>query len=454
MSAVEIFASLGALLVFILLTLRPSIGVAALLAFYPLQDIVPDSPIPGLNAETVLVAYAMILTLGRSGMRVPPLRVSAPVIFFALIMFAAYLVGRTVTGGHPDALEDAWWSFKLLKSQTFGMLLFFITYWWIRDRTDLRRALEGISIGLLMVALAALADFDQTGRGRLAGFFSNANITGDILAIFLVCPLHLFWHERSLSPARRAFYLVTYAVVFVAMVLTLSRGAWLAAVAGHMVWLFFVDRRLLVVGIGAAAVMLTVAMPVLPETVRERIEKTFTSGGSIFQVGGTALAIEGSAAIRVVFYRIGWDMFLDSPVWGHGHHSYKRLSVKYGARYGVIRPKSPHSLPLKLAAENGAIGILAFSWIVLAVMLLGQQLRRIRGPDQWIGVMMLCVGAATGAANLFHTDFLTSPVSGAYFWALLGFSTRRLYAPFNPAAVPVARTRTGSRRSYSWSPAS
>ena len=55
---------------------------------------------------------------------------------------------------------------------------------------------EGLGYSYKTVFDNELADFSP-GGDRASGFFANANTTGDILAIFLVCPLHLFWHERA-----------------------------------------------------------------------------------------------------------------------------------------------------------------------------------------------------------------------------------------------------------------
>ena len=429
MSGVELFASVAALFVFILLTWRPPLGVAALVAFYPLQDVVPDTPVPGLNAETILVAYAMVLTLGRSGLRLPPLRITAPVLALVAVIVLAFLIGRTGIETY-DPLGRTWFDLKYLKYQTFSALLFFIAFWWIRDPREGRRVLEGISVAISLVACVALMDLSD-GVERISGLFPNTNTTGMVLGIFMLCPLHLVWFG-DVSARRRIFHGGVYLIAGVVMVLTLSRGAWLAAVVGHFIWFMLVDRRVLIVGAATGMVALTLSLPLVPEQVRERIAHTFETGSTVYQVGGN-VTLEGSAASRVVLHRVGLDMFLDSPIWGHGSNVFRLQSVRYGARYGLLRRTPPHSLPIKLATESGLLGIMALFWLALAVLALGMRLYAVGGVDRSLGILLVCVGMATGTANLTATDFLTSPVAAAFFWAVLGVATRRYFAPLNPA---------------------
>ena len=426
MSALQLLAAAACVVVFVMLAARPALGIGALLAIYPLLTQVPRSPVPGLNPETILLLFAMILTLARSGMHVPPLRISGPVLAFVAVMFLAWVIGRTVVDQF-DPLTAAWERFKALKSRTFAVLLFFIAYWWIRNPVERRRVIEGISVAMLVVGLAGLVAVGGSAE-RAAGLFQNANTTGDLLGVFLLCPLYLVWLE-DLPKARRALHAASYLVGFMALLYTLSRGGWLAYGVGHVLFFLLIDRRILVLGTAAAALMLTVGLPLAPEAVRDRIGGTFESSSqTVYQVGGT-LDIEGSAASRVVVYKMGFDMFLDSPLWGHGAGAFKANSRTYGARYGLLKPKTPHSFPLELLSEAGLLGLLALGWLSASVLLLGFSLLGREGESGRLGVLLLALGISTGFANLFHSDFLTNPVSARFFWAIFGLCGAAYFAP-------------------------
>ena len=122
---------------------------------------------------------------------------------------------------------------------------------------------------------------------------------------------------REVGCGLRAFAATTYALGIVAMVLSLSRGNWIAFVAAHAVFLMLVNRKLLVGAVAVAAVLVALGAPLLPGIVRDRIQETTTTGQNVYQVP-LAVGLEGSTAARVVFAKIGLDMFVVSPVWGHG----------------------------------------------------------------------------------------------------------------------------------------
>ncbi len=428
MSALAILSTLGCVVVFVLLAVRPSLGIGALLAIYPVLHYVPRSPVPGLNAETILLVFAMILTLGRSGLRVPPLRVTGPVLAFLAVMFMAWVIGRTVVDLY-DPLAAAWERFKTFKSHTFAALLFFIAYWCITDRAGRRTVLEGISLAILGLGASVLLDVGDSS-GRASGLFQNANTSGDVLGVFLVCPLFLVWTEPR-SKLRRGLHGLAYLVGFVGLVYTLSRGAWLAFAIGHLVFFLMLDRRVVVMATATAALMLAIGLPLAPQLVRDRLSETFEAGSQkVYQVGG-GLNIEGSAAIRVVVYRVGFDMFLDSPIWGHGSGGFRANSLQYGAKYGLLQYKTPHSLPLMIMTEAGGLGLISLAWLSLTVLGLGLGLLYTPGQAN-LGVLILTLGIATGVANLFHTDFLTNPVSARYFWVLFGMCSFAYFGPREP----------------------
>ena len=85
-------------------------------------------------------------------------------------------------------------------------------------------------------------------------------------------------------------------------------------------------------------------------------------------------------ASRVVFARIGVDMFKRSPVWGHGMNAFFFRTPEFGAKYGFLVPKVPHNIAVKLASEAGLIGLGALAWIIWAVFRCGRRLWRSASP--------------------------------------------------------------------------
>ena len=168
---------------------------------------------------------------------------------------------------------------------------------------------------------------------------------------------------------------------------------------------------------------LTVAFPLLPYSVRDRIEETFRIRNTVFQAAGASY-FETSAATRIVFYRIGGDMFLDSPIWGHGLGSFNLLTPEYGARYGMLQHKDPHSLITKLGTEMGLLGLGVFVWIAVLVVQLGRRLWREDEDESTLGPLLLAIGMALLVGNLVSTSFIHIHLISAFFWLLFGMAAR------------------------------
>ncbi len=450
-------ATAGAVLVFVLLAARPLVGICALLAFYPLMHQVPRTPVPGLNAETILVSFAMILTLARSNLRFPPLRVTGIIVAIAAVITLGWVIANTWISVPFEAFSP-WSRFRAVKSHLFTSLLFFVGYWWTGEARGRRALLESVSLGLALAAVGVLIDF-ANGSQRPAGFYDNANMPGEYLAVFSLLPLH---HALSgeIPRVRRFLHLLAYLLAAAGAVATLSRSAWIALVVGHLVYLGLMHPRRMVVGAlaGALAALLLgpVAYPTLPEPLRERFESTFDTGGVLYRTG-VGITLESSAASRVAAHRAGLHMFLDSPIWGHGLDSFKLLVVDYGASYGILRPISAHSTPLRIATENGLIGLVAFAWLAVALLAIGWRLWSAnRGEPRAYGALLLGVAAASLVSNLFHAGFLGSWLYSSVFWSMFGavagleHATARERAPAElQLAVPAWRRRALLQRAPS-----
>jgi O-antigen ligase len=422
-------AAAGASVVLVLLIVRPMTGMLALALFYPLYLVAPRLPVPGLNVETALVGFAMALTLIRFGMRIPPARFSLPVISLVLVLVGSWLIGSATI---PKLARDVttWDLFRVVKSLLFTSFLFFIGYWWFPDRGDRTRLLEAISFGVGIGASAGIADymigFTWAGSyGRAAGLFTDPNAMADLLAAFSLVSLYLL-RQPEVPRSRRGAHFCVWVVSMVAIVLSLSRAGWLGVLAGHAVWFFYINRRYLALGFASVVLAATIAFPLLPTIVQQRVESTRAEGRTtvVSAARGTG-SFQGSAAFRIVMYRIGLEMLWDSPLWGHGLNSIKFLSPKYGAKYGMVARKSPHSLPLKLAGEAGLIGLGVYFWLCLTTLGLGRALWRERDHDYALGALLLAAGAAILASNLFQTTFFTSHPESAFFWLLYGACARR-----------------------------
>jgi O-antigen ligase len=412
-----------------LLFWRPVAGLVLLAAIYPIDPFSPRLPVPGMNTETILLGIAFAVTVLRFGARVPPLRYSGPVLAFILVTLMAFLLAipwalRLSVGGDTVI----WLVFKFWKSITFTALLFFTTYWWFALPNDRQRMLEAMSVGVGICCVGWVADYVLTitpiaADGRPAGLQGDPNDMAAAIGSMMFVPLYLALRGFELSRFRRLLHLGVYGLSFLAVVLSLSRGNWVALIVAHAVFLLLMSRTLFLAAIASVAVIVTVGYPLLPQVVRDRIEVTTSADRVLYQVP-LAVGLEGSAATRVVFARIGADMLLRSPIWGNGLNAFYFRTPEFGAKYGMLNFKDPHNLVVKFAAESGLIGVAALAWLIWAVFRCGRRLWRADSREFRLGAVLLAAATYVLVANLSTDSFISTKQVSGYFWILYALCAR------------------------------
>ncbi len=422
---IRVLATVATVIAVILLLFRPRAGLVLFIATFPLNAWVPRSPIPALNAETIMIGLAIATTFLHVGTRLPPMRFTGPALAWLLVVVVgvAFAIPWARTAPPIVSGENALWTIvKLSKSMVFTTLIFFPVYWFADTPIWRRRMLEAASIAVLIgggfAVIDAIVGFNpyRDDGERAMGLFSNPNEMSQYLGAMMLVSLHLL-RSAELPRWRRGIHSLAYVLAWAGVVLSLSRGGWVATLVGHALYLGFINRRLLVVGILVMLVTATVAYPFLPSIVRDRIEGTTRSGPMLYSVPGAG-NLDASTAKRLAFYYVGWDMFRESPIWGQGLYAFRMRTPEWGAKYGIMTGRDAHSLPVRLAAENGLLGLSVFAWLGLSVFGLGWRLWRQRGSESSLGPLVVGASATIFIANLATSGFLFLKSVSFFFWVL------------------------------------
>jgi hypothetical protein len=167
-----------------------------------------------------------------------------------------------------------------------------------------------------------------------------------------------------------------------ALVLTQTRGAWLAAIIAFIVLGVFWRRSVLVVCLVVVAVVtLNVLASGSTAVVSERVQ-------SVFSLEANLSGFE-SSIVRMGLALTAWRMFTAHPLLGVGLKNFPLMLPYYappgmplqlpvGASQILTTIEGPHSTYLSLLAEVGIVGAIAFAaWIVTATW---RHYRATRGP--------------------------------------------------------------------------
>jgi O-antigen ligase len=265
--------------------------------------------------------------------------------------------------------------------------------------------LSGIGLGQLASA---------TSRESLSGTGMHANELGALAACMLT--LMIFAIANPEKPgAPRGLYIITAVISGALLLISFSRGAFLAFAIGLAVF-FIVQRRLRIVIVGLIA--LAFILPMLPVELYERLSTGVSTGGNMVLHSSDDPLTAGRVA--------GVWMPLLTEVQSHPLFGNGLLSVAWSwpFRSGALglATLNPHNLYLKMLLEIGVLGL------VLMMLFFCDLWRRLRAaaadPATPRDLAWLFVGSAAALLGyagygLSGGDYLPDP-SNALLWIVWG----------------------------------
>jgi hypothetical protein len=397
----------------------------------PVVDLVPATliPIPGVNAETILI-LALAGAASASRARQSPPHPSNP--FGMPIAYYATIIAISAMRSWFQGVEDGGVLFAFAKNQLFFVFLAPIAFRLVYNTSQLRAALHLIAVTCTLVSIHALWTVrDSVLRGymlernRAAGLVgAQPNLFGGFLAMMILVFVSLIL-SKHVTKKERLGYLITLVALAGALLMTLSRGSWLAL-------LLALGVLSLLRGARAIAFVLVIALssPLwLPEKVVERVQHTFEGKHS-----SEDQELEDSAQVRVDQWKALPEILEEAPVMGHGFRTFANLWARVGPSH---EPKAAHSTWVEFLAEEGALGILAYLWLVTLMGWIGFSAWRQRPgcleSDLALGFMcgIICLTLLDTSGTRFRNREVM-----AYMWILGGALARFVAERRRPQLAP------------------
>jgi len=213
---------------------------------------------------------------------------------------------------------------------------------------------------VISTSIVCLISFKYHSSGRLGSLvLRNPNSFGNFLALAIPFYISLFFYGR-LEKGKKLILAFSLCLMFVNLVLTFSRSAWVGVFAGIVVLFVLKPKALLSLLICGMIIAVIVISP-----IQKRIIKDISDPG---------------AQYRIIKAKIAYAKFKKNPIWGEGLGSFH-----YEAQFSNIWAYRAHSTLennyLLMLAEGGIIEFLAFIYLIVvfgkkAISLL----KRIREP--------------------------------------------------------------------------
>lgn len=351
-------------------------------------------------------------TFGRAGAESAPRSRLLHLVPFAL---AAVLVLYALQAALADDISAA------LQDVGFFLVPFAALFALLADEpldgATLRRILWVLAIEGVLFALVAAYQYasgelfwnDKVIAGneahpyfRVNSLFFDPNILGRYLAVTMVAL------AAAVAYGRRRAELLAAGAVFVlllaTLVITFSQSSSIALIAGILV--LIAARWGIAQGVAAAATAVLLL------------------AAAVALISGGGLTDEGSSG-REGLISGGVEMAKSAPVLGVGSGAFAdEFRVRFGAAEGFA--VESHTTPITVAAEQGAVGLIAYAGLLAAtiggfVVALGPRLLRpARGAP--LAAALTAIYAVLLVHSLGYAAFLTDPLT----WAVLAIGAGTL----------------------------
>ncbi len=313
------------------------------------------------------------------------------------------------------------------------LAIYFMLVEFINSKERLRNILTAIIASAALITIDAGAqyffgmDFLRGHRsGRLSASFSSAN--GFACWIIVIIPLFLglLQTDKSIKTPLKALVFILVGLLFVCLLATYTRGAWLGLAIGisFMAGFVFLNFKLkikllcLVIIAGFLVAFLTLPKSLIikftgiskinfkyPEPIAGRINSTLR-------------VTEQSISIRIKLWNEALKIIKDynNPV-GCGLNTYSVVARNY--KSFELGGMYPHNSYLQMTAEIGWLGLLAFLGVIFMFFKTGLQYFNQRKDTLVLGLLS---GMLAFLIHAFFDTHLYSLQLVVLFWYMLGLT--------------------------------
>ncbi|MDP8247600.1 MAG: O-antigen ligase family protein [Candidatus Tritonobacter lacicola] len=352
-------------------------------------------------------------------------------------LIVLWLVLLTMAFMHGAYFADKDWTVLAICLKRFltPLLIYFLTFWVIRDREYLKDTLVVLLLGLSLAAFLNIKDAWVPTHFRWEKRWGEVASQGNLFAAFLVYNmfilLAIFWQN-----IRKPLYwglLIPFFWCLRSIMLSYSRGGWIALSVASIAFAFLKNKF-----IGVAVLILFLMIykaphAFLPGSVAERITSTSTVSVHRFE---EYRQYEVSAESRLVLWKGAIKMIAKNPVLGVGYMWSRKLIHEYAP---VRRGRDLHNGYLSLAAEMGLPTLIVFIILIHHIFKATWVVYR-KCPDPLLratahGFLAGIVGFIV--ANMFGDRF-SSEETITYFWIIAAI-IMKVKTVMDREALPVMR---------------
>jgi O-antigen ligase len=417
-AVVVLVALVVAPLLAVAIIINPLVAVLVVLATFPIGSVAQDvGPLRIQAVEVAVFVAATVVVLRRLAVGKIPLPFAGP-LGWAIALFLWTLISMF------SAIDETL-AVKVLFSLLGGIVCSTVVLAGCRDMRDLRVLLGGFVASGSAIALITLSETGHVSftsefggseivSGRLQGAFDSPNQLGSLFALMVPIAASLVFGLRALR--WRIVSAGALLLLLAALMLSLSRGAWIGAGVAAIFMLIKLReaRRLLVLVSIPVAILGFFIWSLAPSNTEVKV------------VGERAKAINALSPYdhRQVIYKEAFREIKEKPLLGVGPGGFQVASTRVVSESSTLSYAHAHNLYLNWAAETGIPSLIIIFGFAIGLGLAGRTASRgamARGDPADRALVIGISAALLSVLGQGAVDYvIPNPVVYIAMWTLVG----------------------------------
>jgi len=384
----------------------PKYGFFMLLLVRPCLDIFTNENLLNifgfsLNFSSILAVITIGFTLFvffkyRSALKALPLK------WFILIYLFINILSIFYSFNHGLSLFE---SLRLISI----FCVFYLAFYFIKNKTDLKNLIFiGIFSALIPSLLAFYQYFTKTGislpfegiYNRIFGTFAHPNL----FAYFLIIPIALLFYQLYTNKLKKVTDVLNYPLIALyglILILTFTRGAWLAVMLVILIIGIIKYRKLLVI-----ALIAIIGLYLFVTPIQSRVNNLFSNPYS-------------SISWRINLWQDSIGYAKEKLLLGQGAGTAKEFILdKRGEEMGS---SDPHNDYLKIFLETGMIGLISYLALIFMIFFNLLKIFIYTNDAKFKVLILFTIGITFSFYTMsFADNILRNTALQWLYWSLLG----------------------------------
>ncbi len=407
-----------------------------IIVFFTPLSIALDEVIPGIQmnmflpTEPLLIGLMLIVIIKIAVERNIDKNIATHPISIAIYLYLTWMFFSSITSSMPLV------SFKYIISKLWFIIpIFFLGTIIFSDFKKIKPFIIVYSLAFIIVIIYATLKyananiFEQNSAHHVVKPFYNDHTAYGAAAALLLPLLIGFVLKANYKALYKWLTLGITIFVFMALILSYSRAAWISFVAIGGVWLVIklkIDFRLILVVVLILAVFFSINSFIIFDRLGDNNQDS-SAKLSEQLTSITNVSTDASNLERINRWSCAFRMFKERPIfgWGPGTYMFQYASFQLSYEKTIIstntgRLGNAHSEYLGPLAEEGVLGLVTILILAITIIYTGIKVHNNSNNKE---VKMLALGATLGLVGYFiHgflNNFLDTDKLSVPFWGLI-----------------------------------